>query len=159
MVELLVKNLYNRRLADSLVIDALEPLDKVIRTLYKKPNLRDVFLVTPENRLYGTVTRHDLLVFLTKQLGSTAGQSIVEVAATLKKAKVKDVVHKFSYVTSVTPDTNISEALKAMVMLDVVDIPVIDKNRRIIGEITLPAILNRILQAPRKKHNIQDFSR
>jgi len=46
-----------------------------------------------------------------------------------------------------------------MVMLDVVDIPVIDKNRRIIGEITLPAILNRILQAPRKKHNIQDFSR
>ncbi|MFH1327359.1 MAG: CBS domain-containing protein [Candidatus Bathyarchaeota archaeon] len=150
MVVLMVKKFYNRRLMDSIIVDVSEPLDKTIRRLYKNPRLKGVFLVTPENKLYGTVTRHDLLGFLRTQLGSSPW-STDKIVAILKKAQAKEVVHKFSYAASLTPETSIDEALKAMVMLDLVDMPVVDKQRKIIGEITLTMILSGMLQASRNK--------
>jgi CBS domain-containing protein len=151
LVELSVKNIYDHKLKNSMVINALDPLDKIAQIFYRRSNLRGVFLVTPEKRLYGVVTRHDLLNFLKNHPISNITQSIAEIATILRNTQAKDVVHKFSYAASITPDTSISQALETMIRLDLIDIPVVDKRRRIIGEITLTTILNKLLQVYRKE--------
>ncbi|MEM3527317.1 MAG: CBS domain-containing protein, partial [Candidatus Bathyarchaeia archaeon] len=56
----------------------------------------------------------------------------------------REIIHRHSYDAYVKPDDDLIKALDLMVSMDVIDIPVVDEQGRILGDLKLSDVLNKI---------------
>jgi len=56
------------------------------------------------------------------------------------------MIHKFRYLSHIVPNDDILKALELMLTGDLIDLPVLDKDGKIIGDLKLSEILFKIIQ-------------
>ncbi|MBI4258287.1 MAG: CBS domain-containing protein [Thaumarchaeota archaeon] len=92
-----------------------------------------------KGKLVGVVTRIDLVNLAKFKLG--ADLSIDALRKFLLASSVRDVIHPYSWKSGVTPEDSIIRALDIIIQHDLIDIPVIDKKGRILGDLKLSEVL------------------
>jgi len=150
---LLVRETYHPEKIRALVIDENSSLEEVVRRFARSRVLRAIFVVDAQRRLIGIVTRTDLLNYVKVKLGrwgfAAWDPSWKSVLRYLRAARAKDLVHRGSRDAYVRLDDDVAKALHIMIDHDLITVPVVDKNRRVIGDIGVPDILHKLLISSR----------
>jgi Mg/Co/Ni transporter MgtE len=97
--------------------------------------------------LVGVISRMELLDWAKAKIKEDISQVHLHtlVAARLRSAKAKDVAQSFSARHCVKLQDDISKALEIMTEHNLIDVQVVDDQGRILGDITLPLILLKLL--------------
>jgi CBS domain-containing protein len=144
-----VREAYHREKIRALVIDEDVPVEEVVRRFAKPRMLRAIFTVDAKGRLTGVVTRGDLLDYLKTRLGiwSRAARypSWGRAIKYLHAKRAKDLVHKGSRDAYVRLNDDVVKALLLMIDHDLIDVPVLDSNGRIVGDIGVSDIMLKLL--------------
>ena len=144
-----VKDAYDIAKMNSLIIDEDEKLVNVIKRFVKNPDLRGIFLVDTKKRLKGVVSRTDLLNIVKVKLGKDVDEIPLRISARvvehLSDVKVNEIVSMFSQRAGVKLNDSLDKALELMINMDLIDIPVVDDDNKIIGDLTLSEILLKIM--------------
>jgi CBS domain-containing protein len=144
----LVKDVFFMKGTPSLIVNEEEPVKKIIKIFAKKSNFRDIFVVDKEKILKGVITRSDLLNWTRYKLGIGTEKhrpSMDEIQRYVYSTTAKEIMQRHSHNISVTPEDDIVTALDIMVLSDLMDIPVVDEEGKILGDITLSEILLNLL--------------
>jgi len=155
--KLLVQDVYDPNKMHSLVVDEDELVEKVIKAFAEQPSLRGIFVVDKEKAFKGVITRRDLLNWARIQLGIGVDRREISRAARMSEvigeliryayaSTAKELVRQYSYRVYVKPEDSIISALNIMFLSDLIDIPVIDGQGKIIGDLKLNEILNEIIK-------------
>ena len=142
--KVLVKDVFFTKGTSSLIVDEDESFKRIIKIFAKKSHLRDIFVVDKEKILKGVITRSDLLNWTRYKLGIGTEKhrpSMDEIQRYVYSTTAKEVMQSYSYNINVTPEDDIVTALDIMVSSDLMDIPVVDSQGKILGDITLSEIL------------------
>jgi len=144
-----VKDAYDIAKTSSLIVDENETLVSVIKSFVKKPEVRGIFLVDGERKLRGVVTRSDLLNIVKVRLGKDLGEIPLRILVlkNLSDIKLREIVDMFSQRAGVKLDESLEKALELMIEMDLVDIPVVDDDRKIIGDLALSEILLKLMNS------------
>lgn len=142
-----VKDVYDLAKMCSLVIDENESLVNVIKSFVKNPDLRGIFLVNKEKKLKGVLTRVDLLNIVKVKLGKDVDEIPlrIRVLKNLSDVKVSNIVGMFSQRAGIKLGDSLDKALDLMIEMDLVDIPVVDDDNKVIGDLTLSEILLKLM--------------
>jgi len=140
----------------SLIVDESTPLKEVIIKFAEREELRGIFVINNEQRLTGVITRSDLLIWTRLKFGLKGSDDFFQWRHVFEVAQAtvaKDICCKDSDITFVHPDTPIEETLIMMQNHELIDIPVVDKEGRILGDVHLSDILAKILKldVPKRK--------
>ena len=125
----------------------------VVQGLAQHPELRGTFVVDEQQRLLGVITRNDLLDWARAKLGTSlhapwkGTEKTLRLASLINASTVSEVVHADSIRAAVSLDNSLAHALKLMVEMELIVLPVVDVDRRVIGEVRLSNILARALEA------------
>ncbi len=150
-LNLLVKNVYDPKKMLSLVVNEEEPVEEIIKYFVKQPSCRGIFVIDEEHRFKGVITRADLLKWAKFKLGKGVPSGSVRVAISEIRKFVysnvaKDVIDRYSHDVHVKPEHNVITALDLMMSQDIIDVPVVDERGKILGDLKLTEILNKILE-------------
>ena len=142
-----VKDAYNITKMSSLIIDENETLVNVIKRFVKNPELRGIFLVDKKKKLKGAITKTDLLNIVKVKLGKDVDEIPLRILVLkhLSDVKVNEIVSMFSERAGVKLNDSLDKALELMIKMDLIDIPVVDEDNKIIGDLTLSEILLKIM--------------
>ncbi len=142
-----VKDAYDITKMSSLVIDENETLVNVIKSFVKNPDLRGIFLVDKKKVLKGSITRTDLLNIVKVKLGKDIDEIPLRILRLkhLSDIKVSEIASMFSQRAGVKLGDSLDRALDLMINMDLIDIPVLDDNNKIIGDLTLSEILLKLM--------------
>lgn len=135
----------------SLHIHPDTPLERVIERFVAKDVLRSIFLVDEEDRLVGVVNRRDLLDWARLRLDIPLGvhpTSLATVRRLVLASRVRDVMTPESESLSVQPNDTLDRAIDIMVRSDLLDLPVVDADARVLGVIRLSDILAYAVATP-----------
>jgi len=149
-MKLLVKDVFEIAKTLSLIVDEGEPIHKIIKHYVENPSLRGIFVVDKERRLKGIVTRTDLLQWAKFRIGAYASNDsliVDKINRYVYSTTAKDIVHRYSSETYVKPEDNLTSALEMMLNEDILDIPVVDEEKRIIGDLILSEVLDAIVRS------------
>jgi CBS domain-containing protein len=145
----------DKRFMDSLVADVFEmvgqpastvtenaKLGDVVDAMVKHPLSRKVYIVDPEQRVLGVVDADTLLKLIGHRVGvqRNAGLSVIGFLRETLKENAVDFMHK---VRPVTKDMKLTAALQIMLDDKVADLPVVDADGKIIGELISIEMLSR----------------
>jgi len=122
----------------SLVVDEEEPIEEIIN-FAEQPSSRGTFLVDRERRLKGVITRLDLLNWAKFKPGEgidlgRIGASISDIRRYVYSAAAREFANEYSYSAHVKPDDIIS-ALNLMISSNLIDVPVVDEQGKILGDL------------------------
>jgi len=143
-----VKDVFRTRGTHCIIVDEEEPFKEIITLFTRKSHYRDIFVVNKRKKLIGIISRSDLLNWARFKLGiGTEGHtpSIDEIQRFVFSTTAKDVMNKETHNIHVSPEDSIITAMDIMVSSDLIDIPVIDKEGKILGDITLTEIMLHLL--------------
>lgn len=125
------------------------PLAKAIQHFMQDCNLRGIFLVDDAGRLTGVLNKHDLLDWV-RVAFPLPPQGPYPLKAQLRRAVMAetagDLARAESVETAVTLQDSLAVALQKMVRYNLVDIPVLDENGRIVNDLRLSEILAYLLR-------------
>ncbi len=146
-----VGDVYDRERKASVVVGPDERMEDALRQFAEHPALRGIFVCDENGRFLGAVTRSDLLHWARLRLAPALGgptvprERIVRLAQLLHASTVSDVIHPGSRETGVRPDEPLDRALRSMLMDDIVAIPVVDAEGRILGDLSLAQVMRYLL--------------
>lgn len=154
---LLVREVYNPERMHSLLVDEEESISTIIQEFAEEPALRGIFVVDKEKIFKGVITRWDLLNWAKFKLGAmidrrriheaSHARNIIENLITYAySTTAMELVPEDGHNAYVRPEDNVIVALNLMMSLDLIDVPVIDEKGKIIGDLKLTEILNKIIQ-------------
>ena len=111
-----------------------DPISVAIERLLSRPESRMVYVVESDARLVGTVSWRNVLKVTKARFGARSGGmlSLFELFRDLKPERVEDVMRA---PTPVTLDTPLREVLVLMDETQQNDLPVVDEEGRLIGEV------------------------
>lgn len=144
MSEVTVRDLMVPTLDHVLLLQVDTPLDEFIKRFADNEELRSIFLVDDERRLRAVVTRQDLIRWVRLQLKVKREILRPQLAGVRRLAKAVhaiDISHTASPGAAVGLDDPIHLALEKMARYDLTDIPVIDDEGRVIGDLRLSQLL------------------
>jgi len=151
-MNLLVKNVFDIAKTLSIIVDEEEELCKIIKQYTENPNLRGIFVVDKERRLKGIVTRNDLLQWAKFRIGAFSSNDTLivdKINRYVYSTTAKDIIHRDSSETYVKPEDTLTSALEMMLNEDILAIPVVDEEKRIIGDLILSEVLHVIVRSAR----------
>ncbi|GAB4524674.1 MAG: hypothetical protein Kow0047_34220 [Anaerolineae bacterium] len=125
--------------------------DRILRQFAETEWLRSVFVVDEDERLIGVITRADILHWAQAKLGGVLQsphfepEDIVRMVQLMRATTAREAIHPRSDEAAVQLDTLLSHALRKMIDLDLVAIPVVDEEGRVIGDLTLSNALQFLL--------------
>ena len=131
----------------SLLVSADEPLEDVLRCFAQDSSLRSIFVTGEAGQFTGVITRTDLLSWTRLRLGTAlrdlprGPDGIIRLAQLVGAGTAQDAIHPDSKRASVRLDDPVDRALKLMLELDLIAIPVVDDENQIIGDLTLSRVL------------------
>jgi len=144
----------------SLVVEEGESVHSLIEKFSDQPELRGIFVIDEESRFKGVITRFDLLNWTRFKLGggferrALLGDSREEIIMNIIKythsTTANDLIRTDSHNAYVKPEDDIILALNLMLSLDLITVPVLDEKGKIIGDLKLTEILNKIIKSPQK---------
>ena len=144
---ILIRDIFDSTKMNSLIVDENETLEKTVARFAERPQLRGVFLVDRRKKLKGVVTRADLLNVIKIKLGKDISGLPLRML-TLKRTlnvKTKDIACMFSHRAYVKLGDPLERALELMTDMDLIDIPVIDDDNNIVGDLNLSVVLWKLL--------------
>lgn len=133
----------------SVVVPEDDSLEDVIRRFAEAPSLRGIFLVDSRQRFAGVITRADLLKWAQYRLGGGPGSdrlSVGEIFRLVYATRAKDLAHGDWRTLGVRPTDTLDRALHQMITNEEIDIPVLDQEGKILGDLRLSQILLKALE-------------
>jgi len=145
-----VKDVVSLLEASSILVSEGEPIELVIERFAKDSKLLGVFVIDESRRYKGVITRFDLLRWTKRQLGDISEgfdwKVIDEFKAHAHSTNALDMVSRGSAEVYIRMDDTVSKALSLLMLYSLIDLPVLNETGEIIGDITLPELLNKILK-------------
>lgn len=129
-----VKDCCNEVTHDADLVKENDSIDKVMSTMAKDPLSRSVYVVDDEKRLLGIIIVKDVLQFLGPQFVNTS-VAIREIFAQTARDMMRAPV-------SVEMEDPIEKAMEIAIQEWLDDIPVCDKDGRVIGDLNCFEIIN-----------------
>lgn len=146
MENVTVKDIYETFTVDPPILGEDASLEEVIDTLLRDPQSRSVYIVDKEGRLSGIIST----LIILKATNILRGKKSVlkhDVFNAVKIAKAdcaKAIMHPPIYVYE---SSKILDVLEMMSRENIQELPVIDKDKRVIGDLNCLEILKRIWEA------------
>jgi Mg/Co/Ni transporter MgtE len=147
-----VKDVYTPGFNTSLVVGPDEDFSEVIKRFANHPELPGIFVVNAKQHLLGVITRADLLDWARIKIGAflhvpAAGlEKTLRLASLMYASTAGQVMHPTSHRAAVHLNQPLAQALRLMMELDLIVLPVVDDSGQMCGIIKLSNILNRIVQ-------------
>jgi predicted transcriptional regulator len=146
--KLLVKEVFHSAPSFSLIVEESTPIREIIKNFAEKEELRGIF-VARDGKLSGVITRKDLLIWTRIKFGLKGSADFFQWRGVFEVAQATaamDICCKDGEQSFVHPETSIENALMVMQNNDLIDIPVVDKEMRILGDLHLSDILAKALE-------------
>jgi CBS-domain-containing membrane protein len=147
-----VEEAYTLDKTPSLITKPAEDFANVVRRFAEQPNLCGIFLADEDCHLLGVITRRDLLDWARVQLGASFYtekehwlQEDVRLFELMRASSAEDVARPDSAKAAVRLRDPLSEALRKMLVLDLICLPVVDDTGKIIGDLKFTEILYQAL--------------
>lgn len=151
--ELKVEQLMDRKVWDIPIVDRNTPIINVLSILDGKSHVWVVY--TSENKeLVGVITRQDVLEILAPPRTSYSMFSVPRYKVRGTKSIAEDVMSKDPIITKC--DEKIVEVLQKMIKHRIRRLAVVDKDKKIIGEITLKHLIHKFYLASQYHSIIND---
>ncbi len=140
-----VKDVYKTLTKEPPVLKADDPLKAVVHILLKDPRYKSVFVVDDTGRLIGIVST---LIFLKVSHYLYGKRSVMkdDVFNAIKSAKAKkvgDIMHPPVFVYE---ETKILDVLEMISRENIQELPVVDGEGKVIGDLNCLEILKRVWQ-------------
>jgi CBS-domain-containing membrane protein len=149
---LTVKDTYTLDKTPSLITHPADDFADVVRRFAQQPDLRGIFLADEDCHLLGVITRRDLLDWARVQLGTSFYsekehwlKEDVRLFELMRASSTEEVARPDSAEAAVRLDDPLSEALRKMLVLDLICLPVVDEAGKIIGDLKFTEILYQAL--------------
>lgn len=149
--KLTVQDAYHLDLEPSLIVGPDEDFGEVIHRLARLSEARGLFVADAGGRLLGVITRKDLLDWARVKLGSVLQvppenlDQAMRLASLIHASTAGQVLHPDSQRAGVQPGDSLAHALRLMIELDIIVLPVVDAECRIIGDLKLVEVLEKAL--------------
>ncbi len=147
MKPICVRDVYDPECSLSILVSADEPLDDVLRCFAQDSSLRGIFVNDETGQLVGVITRTDLLNWTRLRLGTAlqdlprGPDHIIRLAQLVRAGTARDAIHPDSKKTAVRLDDPVDRALRVMLQVDLIAIPVVNDEDQMIGDLTLSRVL------------------
>ncbi len=128
------------------------PFEDVIRNFAEQPDLLGVFVVGEGDRLTGVITRQDMLFWAGITFGPQPTESRFTWHNLVKLANATtamDACNPLSHFSAVRLDDPLEQAFGVMLAHKLTDIPVVDKDGKILGDLRLSDLLTKALALDR----------
>jgi len=140
----------------SLIVGEDEKVASMIKKFAEMPSIRGIFVVDKNNSFKGIITRKTMLNWARVQMGlglsrtgfsqsARLGRVLEEIVKYAYATVASDFIDRHSHEIFVREHDSIIRALNLMITSDLIDIPVIDDEGKIIGDLKLNEILNVII--------------
>lgn len=147
-MKLLVKDVFEIRTL-SLIVKEEEQITEIIKHYAEKPSLRGIFVVDKTQKLKGVISRNDLLQWAKFRLGAYSSNDTLivdKINRYVYSTIAKDIIRRGSSEIYVKPEDSLNSALELMFNEDISSIPVVDEEKKIVGDLTLSEVLNAIVR-------------
>ncbi len=120
---------------------------EIIQQFADRSDLRGIFVADETGHLQGVVTRTDLLDWARVRLGASLYppyrdlEKTLRLASMIRASTAAEIMHPGSGRAAVQAHETLNVALRRMIEMDLILLPVVDTENRIIGEINLSCIL------------------
>ena len=148
-MKLFVKDVFDISKTLSLIVNDEEEVYIIIKQYAENPSLRGIFVIDKERRLKGIVTRNDLLQWAKFRIGACTNDDALildKINRYVYSTTIKDIIHSNSSEIYVKPEDSLTSALEMMVAEDISAIPVVDEEKRIVGDLMLSEVLYAIVE-------------
>ncbi len=122
------------------IVKVGDPVWKMVAALITRPRGRNVYVTDPDGKLKGIISFRDILRVTNARLGARKA-GVVGFINYLRDVFREDVEKMMRPPVRVSPKTNLLEALQIMESNKMNDIPVVDENRKLVGELSGMEIL------------------
>lgn len=113
---------------------------KMVAALITRPRGRNVYVLDDDRKLVGTISFRDLLRVTNARLGARR-KGMIGFIQYLRDVLVEDVEKIMRKPVRVRPRTNLLEALRMMEENKMNDMPIVDEDNKLIGELSGMEIL------------------
>ena len=147
-----VRDAYTRDLLPSLIVQPDEEFVAVVRRFATMPEVRGIFVADEHKHLLGVITRLDMLEWSRLRIGAFLHDVSPNIDQNVRLVKLMnastagEVMHPESQRAGVKVDDSLAYALKLMIELDLIVLPVIDDHYHIIEDLKLDEILALITE-------------
>lgn len=151
-----VKDVYQAAGTAAVVVEESCCLEQILQRFSHEAELRSIFVTDASGRLTGVITRRDLLYWTRLRLGValkglTTTDSILRLAQLVRADTAKDIIRAGGEKVSVHPDDPLEQALQLMLYADIIALPVVDEEGKILGDLTLSDLLRHLLEPEEKQ--------
>ncbi len=152
MKPLYVKDVHEAAGTVALLVHESNSLEEVLWRFSQEAALRGIFVTDDSGHLAGVITRRDLLHWTRLRLGTAlegplTQDDILRLAHLVRADTARDAIHPGDEEVSVRPDDPLDQALQIMLDSDIIALPVVDDEGRILGDLTLSDVLRHLLGA------------
>lgn len=136
----------------SLIVGPDEDFAEIIQRFATLPELRGIFVVDDERRLLGVITRTDLLDWARVKTGSpvemlsTPVEDAVRLISLMRASTVGQFMRPDSHRSAVKLDDSLAHALRLMIEMNLIVLPVIDESNRVVEDLKLSELLALAIQ-------------
>ncbi|MCD6123108.1 MAG: CBS domain-containing protein [Spirochaetales bacterium] len=143
MKNVTVREVYKTFTFEPPIINENSSIEGIISTLLKDPRSRSVYIVNQDKKLTGIITTLIILkaTNILKGKRSVLKDDIFNAIRIAKAQKAKDIMHPPIYVYE---SSKILDVLEMMSHENIQELPVVDKDKRVIGDLNCLEILKRI---------------
>lgn len=128
-------------------------LEYVITRFAREPGVRGIFLIDTNERFVGLITRNDLLKWAHIRLFGGKGRYEITVSEIFRLAnavKAKDLLRGNQRELSVKETDTLQTALDKMLDYEEDALPVVDGERRILGDLRISEVLLKAIEVGRQ---------
>ncbi|MCO6452703.1 MAG: CBS domain-containing protein [Caldilineales bacterium] len=142
-----VRDAYSRDLVDSLIVQPDEDFAEVVKRFANMPTARGIFVADQHQHLLGVITRRDLLEWSRVRVGAFLHPVTPDIATNFRVVQLMhastagDIMHPESRRAGVVVEDSLAYALKTMIELDLIVLPVVDEHGHIIEDLKLDEVL------------------
>ncbi len=145
MNRLQIKDVYNPEKTVALIVEEDESFIQVIKKFVEEPYIRGLFVVDKNGGYLGFIKRESILQWAKVKLGDVSG--LEEDLFKFSKATLaKHLIYRHSDKATVSLEDDAIKCLRLMLSYDLTDIPVIDKSGKIVGDVTIPELIAKVLE-------------
>ncbi len=127
-----------------------ESVENVIKTFARFPDLRGIFIVNNHDEFFGVITRFELLQWIKFKIVAIneidyEWKLVHDIKKYVLPTQASELINRNSAQAYLTMDDPIEKALRLMTENNLIDLPIIDHDGKIIGDIKLSDLLNKII--------------
>lgn len=138
--DLHVEDIYELYDCEPSTVKVGDPVWKMVAALITRPRGRNVYVTEADGKLLGVISFRDILRVTNARLGARKA-GVVGFVNYLRDVFREDVTEMMRPPVSVNPKTNLLEALHTMETNKMNDMPVVDGNKKLVGELSGMEIL------------------